>query len=180
MSFDLADPVGSVFAEIIGKPCWLVQRGHAGFLTLEFGEPHLDVREPMPSSRLLKRRGISVRGDWHLWIYACNWRVLDAGQPIGRSEGSNDEIDSCARLLNGQKLLRVTVAPTTGASRFDFEGELVLATSRMDQDDLSCENWMLATPTGDWFSYRADGRYSWHAGDTTPDQAVWLDIPERR
>lgn len=182
MSFDPADPIGSAFADVIGKPCWLARRGHGSFLTFEFGQPHLQIREPMvaSSSQLLRRRGISVHGEWHLWIYCCEWRILEDGRVIAHSEGSDGEIDKAVRRLDSQKLTAVAVAPATGASRLDFEGDLILATSRMDETDHSCENWMLNTPDGYWLSYRADGRYSWHDGETVPEQAVWAEIPMLR
>ena len=182
MSFDPADPIGSVFADVIGKPCWLAKRGHGSFITMEFGEPHLEVREPADasSSETLRRRGIAVHGDWHLWIYCCEWRILEEGRVIAHSESPDAEIDKAVRRLDGQKLIGVRVARETGASRIDFEGDLILATSRMDEADPSYENWMLATPDGYWLSYRADGRYSWHDGETMPEQAVWSEIPTRR
>jgi hypothetical protein len=34
-----------VFKGILGKPCWDVKPGHGSFLTMEFGKPHLEVRE---------------------------------------------------------------------------------------------------------------------------------------
>jgi hypothetical protein len=60
-----------VFREIYGKPCWNVRPGYGSFLTLEFGKPHLDVREPAAASkddslrvqRLLARRSVFVHGE---------------------------------------------------------------------------------------------------------------------
>jgi hypothetical protein len=50
---------------------------------MEFGAPHLDIREPLegkpPSSpkveRLRGRRHVRVVGDWHLWIESCHWTL---------------------------------------------------------------------------------------------------------
>jgi hypothetical protein len=72
--------IEDVFIPIYGKPCWQFQQGYGSFLTLEFGEPHLHIREPwqagaQASDKLQKhaaRRLVSVHGDWHLWVYLCD------------------------------------------------------------------------------------------------------------
>lgn len=81
---DETDPVGSVFAPLLGLPCWNVQKGQGSFLTFEFGDPSLQIREPIESTtaasatilawRRRRRRSIRPIGEWHLWIYCCNWR----------------------------------------------------------------------------------------------------------
>lgn len=50
---------------------------------MEYGEPHVDARKPwlFPVSikgapdKALQRRAV-VHGDWHLWIYCCEWSLL--------------------------------------------------------------------------------------------------------
>lgn len=44
---DETDPVGSVFAPLIGLPAWNVQKGQGSFLTFDFGAPHLSITEPI-------------------------------------------------------------------------------------------------------------------------------------
>ena len=58
------------FAKLLGLPCWGVKRGWGSFLTLEFGEPHLEVVEPRLSDSLYPkvraaaaRRSAHVHGD---------------------------------------------------------------------------------------------------------------------
>ena len=66
----------SVFDALIGRLVWQVERGIGKSLTMEFGDrssayqragrtPLFHVTEAI---RLLRRRRVSVRGDWHLWI----------------------------------------------------------------------------------------------------------------
>ncbi len=38
--------LAEAFAPVIGRPCWNVKQGFSNFLTLEFGNPSLVVREP--------------------------------------------------------------------------------------------------------------------------------------
>ena len=64
-----------LFQSLIGLPSWNVMNGHGGFLTIEFGTPRLEIREPrdvpnvLPRVRqLFLRRLVSLHGQWHLWI----------------------------------------------------------------------------------------------------------------
>src|SRR5580692_4637117 len=107
-----------VFRELYGEPCWNVKPGYGSFLTLEFGKPHLDVREPTVASngasrkvqRLLARRRVFVHGDWNLWIHSCDWEVLSNGRHIGN--GSTKRSMRCAAdLLDGQKLIEFSFLP---------------------------------------------------------------------
>jgi hypothetical protein len=41
--------VGDAFSKIYGLPAWQVRKGVGSFLTLEFGEPHLQIRAPYSS-----------------------------------------------------------------------------------------------------------------------------------
>ena len=40
-------PIADFVRPVLGHPSWLVQRGHGSFVTMEFGSPEVDVREPM-------------------------------------------------------------------------------------------------------------------------------------
>ena len=40
--------VEAAFQPVLGLPCWGVQCGYGSFLTLEFGQPRLEVVEPRP------------------------------------------------------------------------------------------------------------------------------------
>src|SRR5437763_1639449 len=61
------------FANLYGVPSWHVCQGYGSFLTFEFGTPHQEI-EPV-INRESKREGsrptrmVTIRGDWHLWIY---------------------------------------------------------------------------------------------------------------
>lgn len=82
-----------VFSRIYGKPCWQARPGHGTFLTFEFGRPHLDIREPVAATKRattrvrarLARRSVEIHGDWHLWIYCCEWEVFSRGKRVGDS-----------------------------------------------------------------------------------------------
>ncbi len=181
---DENDPIGSVFAPLLGLPCWNVQKGQGSFLTFEFGDPSLHVREPIESTTAASakvmawRRMRTVRpiGEWHLWIYCCNWRCFAGGDEIAHSESEGGKIEAAVSELNGQRLQSVSVDPDNGASSFSFDLGGVLQTWPYDDEDLD-EQWSLARRSGDVFAYRKDGRYSWSAPDMRSGQAIWLPLP---
>src|SRR4029077_11157532 len=107
-----------VFAGILGKPCWDVKLGQGSFLMLEFGTPHLVVREPIATRKGvsakvradLARRRVYARGEWHLWIAYCDWevrcrgkRVVDSSTKLGTRRAAD--------FLNGQKLTHFSISP---------------------------------------------------------------------
>lgn len=119
--------IDRIFQPIYGLPCWNVKHGWGSFLTLEFGEPHLEIAEPRELDEtastlargLFRRRRITLRGVWHLWIYCCDWYLYTTDQLIADSdpEGTTKErIAPAARELDGQKLLEVRLEPPAGTS----------------------------------------------------------------
>jgi hypothetical protein len=161
-----AEPLHRAFAPLIGLPAWSVRKGHGSFLTLEFGPPRLEVREPIMASpdasdrvrARLARRQVIPRGEWHLWIYCCHWRVLTGGTQIAWSDASDSEIDAAAGELDGRTLTDVEADPTRGTSKFSFEQGASIET--WPYDDGNDEQWMLYMKSGGVLSYRADGSYS--------------------
>ena len=61
------------FIELLKIPCWGVRQGLGTALHLQFGQPHLEVRQPNKSAtrESLKRRSVYVEGDWTLSIDCC-------------------------------------------------------------------------------------------------------------
>ena len=143
------------FQPLLGKFCWNVQRGSASYLTFEFGEPHLVVREPrkVPESRPqewkdhMARRYVTFRGDWHLWIYMCHWEAYYRGELIGHAESSDETINIVAEKLDGQRLDNVSVDDTY-ATTFEFDLGGTLVTIPWEEEDEPNEQWMLFEPLG--------------------------------
>ena len=116
--------IEEAFSQLYGKPCWQVKQGYGSFLTFEFGEPHLHIREPKPASeqasakvrKLLARRQVTIHGDWHLWIYLCDWQILSHGQAIANSE-SDREVVKKALPRSDRRAWKLSVSPTTPAKQ---------------------------------------------------------------
>lgn len=173
-------PFPRSFSKLIGRPCWLVQRGYGTFLTMEFGEPHLEITEPREASsqsklvrRIFARRRIHVQGDWHLWIYCCSWVVYDASGKIKGQSTSKASMDRAAAFLDGQKLVSAQLVRRGMRTLFKFDLGATLETRPYDR---SSEQWMLYEPSGKVLCVRADKRYSYGSGKHPPERVEWIEI----
>lgn len=178
------NPIETIFAPLYGLPCWNAKSGYGSFLTMEFGEPHLEIREPRvappgASERLqrdLAQRRVCVRGAWHLWIYDCEWHVYTGDTLIGDSDlqgTTKERINLAAAELNGQKLTRVTIDPQRGASVFHFDLGSRLETQ---PDGPNTKQWYLYQPDGNVLTYRSDGSYKQSSDATPVEEAIWLRV----
>ncbi len=162
------------FEPILGCPAWQVEKGHASFLTMEFGEPQLEIREPK-SPKFRNRRLVTIRGEWHLWIYCCGWNIAQDGERLAHYEAEDETIREAAAQLDGQCLERLWLEPGTVITHFEFDLGAVLTTYPLD-DDPDMEQWILYEPSGDVLTVRADNRFCHRPGDTPPDEEIWLPL----
>ena len=172
------------FARLVGKPCWGVKRGFGSFLTMEFGEPHLEVREARVSNAeskkvrdLMARRMVTVRGEWHLWIYCCDWSVFDDSGKLVGDTSSKRAIDRAAKYLDGQALVASALIPRGMRTVWEFDQGATLKTKPFNRED---RQWMLYEPEGKVLALRADKHYCYGPGNREPDKERWLPIKERR
>ena len=168
-----------VFAPLYGLPCWHVQPGYGQILTLEFGQPHLEVHEPTnrPARtarlrRLYARRTVVVHGAWHLWIYCCDWCVLVRGKVVGDNT-STRRCRRAAQELDGQALISVSLDLDTMRTRFLFDLGASLETTPFDDTG---EQWMLYEPSGMVLAVRADRQFLHAEAVTLPDQQKWQPL----
>lgn len=168
-----------VFLPLIGLPCWQVKRGYAAFLSMEFGEPHLRIREPRKSRskspmviKNAKRRRIWLRGDWHLWIYSSYWEVYANGKFIGEPNMSEDTMGRVVEELDGQILTSVAILKDEVKTIFEFDLGGRLEVSPDDDEEEIDDLWILFEPSGMVLVMRSDGEFSYHPGDQT-DNEIW-------
>src|SRR5262249_16915476 len=121
------------------------------------------------------QRGVTVRGQWHLWIYICYWSIRLDGKQIAHANSANWRIERAVGLLDGQTLTRVSVNPGDASSVFEFDlgGELH---TWPWSDDRENEQWHLFEPSGYVLTVRGDGRYCHSPGNTPPDQEQWHSL----
>ena len=126
--------VQDLFKPLLGQFAWNVDGGVGSMLTLEFGAPHILVREPrVPSPggservrRHLRRRHVSVVGDWHLWIQYCDWKISVADGSCDSENFDWRRPDECLGDLDGQRLIGVGSLPNSWKFEFDLGGALGL------------------------------------------------------
>ncbi len=169
------------FRAVLGQPCWGVRRGVGSFLTLEFGQPRLEVRDPIvvaetySSSRVrerLRKRTVTVVGRWHLWIYCCEWEVRSNRGVVATSSSSSRRIDRASVILDGQQLVAVVLDPRRAGTTFEFDLGGSLKTK---PNDRSSEQWMLFEPNGKVLTLRADRRFKYERalGNSTGSRTSW-------
>src|SRR5207302_8064912 len=152
--------------------------------TLEFGNPNLQVGEPVVASKgaspkvreALARRRVHVYGEWHLWIYCCHWEVLSGMKRIGDCS-TKTKIRRAAEFLDGQKLIRSSVSPRKVNCVFDFDLGASLRTRPYDKEG---EQWLLFGPSQKVLTLRADGFYKYMSSDVPEDQGGWKPVQTSR
>lgn len=141
---------------------------------MEFGDPQLRVREPLPN---LPTRSVTVAGAWHLWIYCCSWSIRLNGETLATSTSSERKAKVAIAHLDGQALVHTSVDAARGRTVFDFDLGGSLVTRRYDREG---EQWLLFEPFGHVLKVRADGQYAYQRGDTPPKDARWLPLETQR
>jgi len=163
--------IRDLFAPLIGQLVWQVRRGVGTFLVLEFGMPHLSVREPIAASpdsparvrRNLKRRGVYVTGDWHLWVQYSEWTVSTFDGVLSSQDPSDSPMDECLRDLDGQRFVSIGRGNIVSscAFKFDLGGVLEVWPSTEIPDD----QWGLYRWNGDIVTCRSDGELVFEKSD---------------
>jgi hypothetical protein len=121
--------VQDLFKPLLGQFAWNVDGGVGSMLTLEFGTPHIIVREPrVPSPggservrRHLRRRHVTVRGDWHLWIQYCDWKISVSDGSCDSESFDWRQPDECLADLDGQRLIGVGSGSLPNSWKFEFD-----------------------------------------------------------
>lgn len=179
--------IDQVFGPFTGLPSWSVAKGHGSFVTMEFGDPQLRISEPTMQSVFLEgapptvlRRQANVHGQWHLWIYCCEWSLTLEGSQLAHNESDDPTIARALGVLNGQAISAVTIDPTNGSTRFDFDLACALTTTPAPPGTYSTPTvyqWLLFQPSGDVLTVRSDGRYQLGPGNSKQEDERWEQIP---
>src|SRR5438309_908982 len=103
---ELAVNMQRYFQPIFGTAAWRVRLGVGSFLTFEFG------------SRI-KAHGF-IHGQWHLWVYLANWKLMHRGRRLVDSEAERKVIQVSIRRLQEMPLTGVEFDPSTRETTFTF------------------------------------------------------------
>jgi hypothetical protein len=169
-----------IFKKVYRKPSWHVRRVYGSIIAFEFGKPKLEVLKKVfyPNKKTIRkypRRTATVRGEWGLTIYCCDWEIRQGNQKIGSSKSRANKIDQVCAILDGQMLTKITVDPKTLRTEFHFDLGGHLQTIPWKKETKSFEMWWLRCSNRHYFSLRSDGKYSYNLS-TPPDEKKWLQF----
>jgi hypothetical protein len=137
--------VRDAIAGLVGKTPWDVRLGVGSFLTLEFGKRVVRVGE---------RR---EHGEWHLWLYMCNWRLQTSSAVLTGSSDEHDAIENSLKTVYWGSITEVIVIePALDVSlSFDSGHQLrTFSSTSFDEDQ-----WILYTPDDMALTASGDGHY---------------------
>jgi hypothetical protein len=131
-----------------GQAPWAVKLGIGSFLTMEFGKPEQTESSPY------------IHGEWHLWLYMCNWRI-ESGNII--STGSNDDrltIDTTLKetLLGSVENITLLHPALDLSIQFSSGTKLHTFSSSSDREE---GQWKLFTPDDHCLTIYGDGSYEY-------------------
>ena len=175
------DPIFErVFQKLYGMPCWGVEYRVGSGIVLEFGDPHLVIREPSTARpkasrrvrELFAKRGVTVRGQWRLWIWMCNWEIFHKGKRLGGDQARSN-LQPIVHSLDGQNLIRFSIGSRRHRYVFEFDLGGVLVTHPWGPDD---DQWMLFEPSGFVLTARGNNKFSYHRSNQPLDAGPWKPI----
>lgn len=107
----MSERIDLILRGLVGELVWSAKRGYGTFLTMEFGQPHMVVREPKPSTNndalvanILRRRRVTIVGDTSLWIRDSEWS-LSSEMGVVDLNSSDTAVEAALQNLDGQKLV---------------------------------------------------------------------------
>ena len=164
----IEDEVTKAFAPVLGMPTWQVKQGYGSFVTFEFGEPTLEVHYKLSKVSIdtkegkleLPRRLSVVHGEWHLWIYCCNWTLTHGDHELAHSESDTPTIAKALLVLNGQALTNVEVEKSDARSVFDFDLGCRLTTTPFEREEEPTEQWSFSYCDGQSLAFFDDGTFT--------------------
>jgi hypothetical protein len=165
-----ASKVQELLLQMKGELVWFVRLSADNVLMMNFGSPHLRVREPNPHNPknsqevidALERRIVTPSGRWRLAIWQPEWSVTTKFYACSRSDTSDEKINTTLRQLDGQKLTGIKQMDGDGAYslEFDLGGSLQIGPPEPSGTDPENDEaqWTLFFESGDYINYTSTGK----------------------
>ncbi len=147
-----------LFQPLIGIKAWGASIGWGSFVTIEFGQKHLSDHH--------------YHGDWHLWLYQCDWELRSDGRLIAHSESQKHIMQLAIENLNGTELTDQSFDSQNGLTEFTFDNHLHLPCKPYPDAAPDEDWWMLFMPDQQVASLSGSGLKLEPAGRTRPGSVV--------
>ncbi len=145
--------------QFVGEKARNVKLGHGSFVTIDFG------RDTTVEVRTRKGVSWSVRGEWHLWVYMCAWRIDQNQKPFVGSNDTQELIREKLREMQGKALISATILNDAFDAKFSFSDGFELHLFSYQVTDH--EQWMLFVPERKTFIAGPGTEWSYiSSGDT--------------
>jgi hypothetical protein len=177
--------IDDAFAAVIGLPCWLVKKVHGSIISMEFGEPHLNVGKQHSGLTLidgvpkrLPQRLAVVRGDYTLAVEMCVWQLVADGAELAHCESDDLRMTRALRVLSGQALTSVAIDDSDGRTTFGFDLGMLLLTQPAEPGvyEEPATQWWLSMPSNKYVVLRNGPEFSIHDGHAEEDQMTWIRL----
>ena len=141
-----------VLRSALRLPCWQVRWDRQVGLDMNFGRPHMELRQPRESlSRSPRvrahsaRRGVHLHGTHWLVVYPGRWRLTLADGLTVRDTSSAKRLDMAVARLSGELLEGIAIHSQTGRTDFFFDlgGHMTVRWPRAHAADKDHELWSL-------------------------------------
>jgi hypothetical protein len=128
----LRQEIETLFRPLVGQRAWGAKVGWGSFVTIEFGPRRLQHRH--------------YHGDWHLWLYQCDWTLNSETHEMANSESKKGLMQAAIDNLNGLDLVDTSFDQRCMITDFTFKGNLRLRCQPYPDAKPDEQCWMLFTP----------------------------------
>jgi len=135
--------IQDLFRPLIGQKAWGGKIGWGSFLTIEFGARHLEDHR--------------FHGDWHLWLYQCDWELRSGRRLLAHSESKKRIMQLAINNLNDAQLTNFSFDARQMLSTLTFGRQLHLTCKPYPDATPDEECWMLFMPNQQVASLRSCG-----------------------
>lgn len=135
--------IRDLFQPVIGQRAWGGKVGWGSFVTIEFGAKHLEDHH--------------FHGDWHLWLYQCDWELRSGERLLAHSESKKRIMQLAVDNLNEVELTDFSFDARQMVSTLTFGRQLRLTCKPYSDATADEDCWMLFMPDRQVASLRASG-----------------------
>ena len=139
----ITNEIKNLFEPLIGQKAWGASLGWGSFVTIEFG-----------SKRLFHGH---YHGEWHLWLYMCEWKLNSNGRLLADSESKKKVMQVAIENLNGTELTGLSFNSQDRTTEFTFNRTLHLGCKPYPDSSPKEECWVLFLPNRQVASLREAG-----------------------